>query len=698
MQKKHFLWLLISLGLTFICLSPNLSNNFLDFDDPDYVINNPLIRDFSFQGIKNIFNTERVVGTYSPIVIVFWTIDYAISGLNPITFHLTSILMHMLVVVLVFYLAFLLSKRIEVAFIASILFGIHPMHVGAVSWISSCKDIMYTLFFIAGLIAYYFYVNELTKYPRWYYFIISILLYVLSLFSKGTAVTFPLILLLFDYLAARKDYKRIVLEKIPFLLLSVVFVMVAIHVQKIAGAMEDRIFVSFWDSISVGFYGYFTYLIKSIVPFHLSSYHPYPNVIGTTNPWYFYASAIPVLLLFIGTVINAKKYRLFVFGVAFFFITLIPVIQVMPFGSAVTADRYTYLPYFGLFFLFGLGIITLLDRVGRYRNWVYIIGASYFLLLGVVSFGYAKIFKNSETFWSRVIKVYPDDFLGYMNRGSYRVQQGHYIKALEDLNHGMTLNNTYYWLPYNRALAYNGLGKYEDALMDYNKSIALDPKYTSSFLNRGIIYNRKGDFDKAIADFSQVIRLDSKAYKAYYNRALSNKKKGAYPTAIEDLSIMISLGQLVSEGLVSRGEVYTLIGQKEQAFADFDQAIRLDPNMAKVYTKRGTLYFDIGKYAAAEKDFRQAIRLDQNQLNAYINLGVILMNQSRFKEGLQSFNAAQKLAPNDYLIYYNRGLLLQLSGNYNAAITDFNECLQLKPDFMSAIRDREKIQQVLDTK
>lgn len=698
MHRRHFLWLTISLVVTFLCLSINLKNDFLNWDDPAYILYNPLVKDFSFNGIKNIFITKEVVSTYSPLVLLSWSMDYAISGLHPFTFHLFNIIFHLGIVALVFYLSWQLSKRIEVAFIVSILFGIHPMHVEAVSWISARKDLLYTLFFITGLIFYNFYTEKETKYSKTYYYIGCLVVYLLSLLSKGTAVIFPLVLFLFDYLKNRKSIKNILLEKIPFFILSTLFLFIAVDGQSSGGAMEDVTHVSVFDSLSVGFYGYLTYLIKSIIPFNLSVYHPYPNELGVSYPWYFYASAIPVIALFLLTILKAKKHKFLGFGIVFFFITLIPVIQVLPFGSAVTADRYTYLPYFGLFFLFGLGFIKVLDHQKKLRKPITIIAIVYLIVLGGISFQYVKTFRNGETMWSNIIKHYPDDFLAYMNRGNYRITQGQYEKAIEDLDKGIYLNPKYYPLPYNRAMAYKGLEKNKQAIQDYALSISLAPNNSSSFLNRGMIYNDIGDHDKAIADFNKVIQLNPDGYKGYYNRAISHKRKGQYKEAIRDFSKVISLQQIVPLSLYNRGELFLILGQKENAFSDFNTLIRIDPNIANAYTKRGLLYLEAKNYDLAEKDFRVAINLDKTQMDAYINLGVILMNTSRFNDAIKNFNIAQKLNPNHYLVYYNRGLLHQLIGNYTIAIEEFDTALRINPDFTLAKNNKEKTMLLLEEK
>ncbi|MDY8135853.1 tetratricopeptide repeat protein [Aquimarina sp. 2201CG5-10] len=691
MFRKPFFWLVISLIVTFAFVSPNLSNDFLNWDDPAYVTQNELIKDFSIDGIVSIFSTKEVVSTYSPLVLLSWSFDYAISELDPLIFHLFNIIYHLCSVALVFYLVLLLTKRFEIAFIASVLFGIHPMHIEAVSWISARKDLLYTIFFLLSLIVYHFYTEKESKYPKWYYYIGCLLLYVLSLLSKGTAVILPLVLFLFDYLKRREHIKVILLEKLPFFLLSIWFVYISIDNQVTGGAMEDRKFISAIDSLSVGFYGYLTYLIKAILPFHLSPYHPYPNELGAPMPWYFYASAIPILALFIYTIIKVRVYRFLFFGISFFFITLIPVIQVLPFGSAVTADRYTYLPYFGLFFLLGKGIVHLIEKKTNLKKSIYLLLSVYLIFLGVITFQYSKTFKNTENLWSRVIELYPNDFLAYMNITNHKISQKDYKEALVYADKAINLKSNSYILYYNRGFVYETMGKNSLAIQDYSTSIQMFSKFYSAHANRGILYYRNKQYDLAIKDFKKSIEIAPKKPGGYYNLTMVYQQIGLFDKALQNVNQLIFLHFDLPKSLLTRGKILTNLNDPDKAIMDFTRAIELQPALLEAYLKRGNVYIGKGKFEMALNDFEKVIKIDANQVDAHINSGLILMNLARFKEALQSFEIALKLDQNNHLIYYNRGVLHHISGNHKAALSDFNYCIKIAPEFSPAIRDKQKL-------
>lgn len=697
LHKKKYFWLLICILITVIVLSPNLQNDFLNWDDTAYVINNDLIKDFSFNGFKNLFTTPEVVSTYVPLTLLSWAIDHAIGGLNPTIFHFFNLLLHILVVVVVFNLTKLLSKNKMVAFIVALLFGIHPMHVEVVGWISARKDLLYTLFFLGSLIAYFFYTDKESKYSKCNYYIACLILFILSLLAKGTAVILPFVLFLFDYLKERKISMKLIFEKLPFLLLSTFFVILSINMQVKGGAMDNRQFTSILDSLSVGFYGYFTYLIKAVIPFNLSVYHPYANQIGESNPWYYYTAAIPVLLLFVLLLTKFKKNRVLVFGFGFFFITLIPVIQVLPFGTAVTADRYTYLPYFGLFLLLGQFVIKLFNTYSK-KKFIISLTVFYCMILSIVTFQFSKTFKNSETLWTNVLDKYPKSSLAFLNRGNYRITTGRLLDAIQDFNNGIAINSEDYSLYYNRGLVYQYINQYNIAIEDYSKAIIIKTNHVSSILNRGIVYHSMKEYKKSIVDFSNVVRLDSNNYKAYYNRAISNKSLGLYQEAIKDLNHVIVLGKVIYPALVQRAALLLLMGDKELALNDYNRATQLYPMETRALFQRGILHLNDRNYGLAENDFQTVINIDPKFVDAHINLGIVFMNKRMMENAITSFNTAENLDSSNYLIYYNRGLVQSIVKKYSLAIEEFTICLKLNPNYSQAQSERDKILLLLNKK
>ncbi len=667
------------LVITFLVLIPTLYNGWTNLDDPMYVLDNPLIRDLSFNGIKQMFSTLHVNGSYNPLVLLSWAIDYSLVGIFPALYHAVNLGLHLICVILVFHLAYVLSKNNSVAFGTALLFGIHPMHVEAIAWITSRKELLYTLFYLLGLITYYWYLEKKILRLSYHYLILSFIFYSCALFSKGSALTFPLVLWLFDYLKNRKDTIRLIIEKLPFLILSILFTYLSIIAQKEGNALQFRAFYSVFDSLSVGFYGYLTYLIKIIYPHTLSALHPYPTPSGSPSPWYFSLAAIPILTITAICIYKLKKARSLVFGFAFYFITLIPVIQVLSFAVSVTADRFTYLPYFGVFYIMSLGIFKLWNQKSQYKKLLVTLCSIYALFLSYTSFNYSATWKNSETVWSRIIEYYPNYFVSYINRSEYRIKNGFLDAALKDCNTAIQIKKDYFLAYYNRGYIYEIQRDNTKAINDYSTSILYNPKAFQAYQNRGILYVQQQKFDLALNDFNHSIKLKPKDALAYLNRASLYEKTGLYDKAIQDATSSIALFELNAKAYYVRAKSFLANNTIDKALNDFSKAITIDPKLAGAYTHRGTIYFEQNLITKAISDFNMAIQLEPQQVDAHINLGIILMNNTQLKQALFHFTKAQQYAPNNYLVYINRALLYKRMHNYQNALKDIEKSISLAP-------------------
>src|SRR5687767_5435337 len=216
--------------ITFIIYIPALSAGFVNWDDPDYVENNHLIRDIS--RLPELLTTS-VQGNHHPLTMFSLALNFVISGDNAWSYHLFNIVFHLINCFLVYRLALLLTKNnILVAFVTSLLFAIHPLHVESVAWITERKDVLYALFFLAGHISFIKYLDSNSKKQYW----LTLLFVVLSLLSKPAAVIFPVSLLCIDVLRRRQFSFKLITEKIPFFIPAILMGLLTISAQKDVGA------------------------------------------------------------------------------------------------------------------------------------------------------------------------------------------------------------------------------------------------------------------------------------------------------------------------------------------------------------------------------------------------------------------------------------------------------------------------------
>ena len=339
-------WPLAAVVITAVCLSPTLKNGFVNWDDEYYVVSNALLRGPQWIGIF----TRPVVSNYHPLTVLSLAANYAISGAEPWSYLLFSLLLHLANTVLVFWFAWLLSdKKGWVALFTALLFGIHPMHVESVAWISERKDVLYTLFFLLSLIAYWKYLQTDRSAAYWACF----LLFACSLLSKPAAIVLPLVLLLLDYWKERPFTRRVVLEKIPFFLVGGLFAVVTLKLQSVT-AMSSLDLYPFWVRLFFASYAIMVYFAWFFVPYPLSAFHPFP--LPDHLGWTVYLSPI-FLLALIFLIWHFRKNRVVVFGLLFFLVNILLVLQLVPIGFTIVSERYTYVPYIGLAFLVAM-IVT----------------------------------------------------------------------------------------------------------------------------------------------------------------------------------------------------------------------------------------------------------------------------------------------------------------------------------------------------
>src|ERR1039457_268656 len=229
--RKLFLWIGLIICITFLSFSPGLWNDLVSWDDFNYIRDNPVIKSLAWDNILYIFNYKTfIMGNYHPLTILSYAFEYKIAGVSPFIYHFDNILLHIFNVLLFAWLMWLLTKKFYATIIATALFAIHPMRVESVVWAAERKDVLYTLYYLLALISYIFYITKPDHKNRNYIFALTLFLF--SILSKGQAVVLPLTFLLADYWYKKTITRKMLLEKIPFFALSLLFGILAIVAQS----------------------------------------------------------------------------------------------------------------------------------------------------------------------------------------------------------------------------------------------------------------------------------------------------------------------------------------------------------------------------------------------------------------------------------------------------------------------------------
>lgn len=582
--------------VTFLVYLPSLKNNFV-WDDDLHIYNNPYIREIDTTFLYWSF-TSAVAALWHPLTIITFAIDYAIWGLDPFGYHLTNNLIHALNTLLVFILVLKLLKIktgeeadiqiVGAAFIAAALFGIHPLHVESVAWISERKDVLCAFFYILCLINYL----DFTVSKRPFHYGIALASFFMAILSKPIAVSLPIVLLILDFYPLGRfkkiekpmDSWRMLLEKFPFILLSIFTSLMTIWAHLQSGALQVTKMAALSTRILVAAWAYIFYMVKMVLPFNLAPLYPYPKV----EVYSFTYLGSLFLMAIITFVIVYRKERVFIAIWLHYLVTLLPVIGIIQVGSQAAADRYTYLPSLGLFFIAGLGVSSLFAKCTSKQSQIALI-ALILLILGLLvnrTIKQITIWHDPITLWSHELRLFPKETSAYINRGGAYVGQGNFQLAIRDYNKAIEINPENAKAYYNRGFVYKSAGNYQEALNNQSKAIELNPQYAEAYNNRGNIYNILGNYQEALKDLNKAIEINPRDSIAYNNRGIVYNNLKIYRKAIVDYNGAIELNPRYAEAYFNRGRTYLKTGNSKQALIDFKKADKLGLKQARDYLRR----------------------------------------------------------------------------------------------------------------
>ncbi len=595
----------VCLALTAAALFPTLQNGFTTWDDPLYILENPLVRSVSPGSVFTIFTTPQYAGNYHPVTLLAVAAQYAVFGASPFGYHLVSLLLHLGVTFLVFRLSFALTGNELVAAGAALLFGLHPLHVEPVAWIADQKDLLYTGFFLGAALAYLRYRESgdaRTLYRT------ALPLFLLSLLSKGVAVTLPAALLCIDWYRDGRLRPGAVKEKLPFFALSLLFGIAALAAQSSAGAISPNDIDGPVGRLLIASRGYVLYIAKLFVPFGLSPFYPYPREIPA-HYWAFPLIATGIL----GAAFGARKrYPLVFTGVAWYTVTVAPVLQLLQVGNASMADRYAYLPSVGILLIAASAFAAAVGRPGASasrRRFLVATGAVYVLALAGLSATASAVWRDGATLWSRVVEQYPDSPKGWFNRGYARHTLGHYRAAVADYDRAIALNPDYPKLWSNRGFTRFAMGDRAGALDDFSRELRSRPDDSDARYWRGNVLASLGRHAEAETDFSIVIDRNPSDFEARVRRGLVRTSSGDFPGAEADFSAAIALRPSAADTYFNRANVRAAMKRWDDAITDYSTVLQLSADDRETLYARGIASHLKGDDDAACADLRRASSL-----------------------------------------------------------------------------------------
>lgn len=632
MQRPALVCALLALAVLVVYL-PVTSFDFINYDDPYYVYDNPQVRGgLTWQGVLWAV-TEAHAANWHPLTWLSHMLDCQLFGLNPGWHHLTNVLFHTANSILLFlWLRSLTQAFWRAAFVAA-LFALHPLHVESVAWISERKDVLSTFF---GILSLWAYTNYARTQPashaqrsaskrRCYWLALG--LFALGLMSKPMLVTWPCLMLVLDFWPLQRFQslnlssqwpvlRRLFLEKLPFFALSASSCVVTVFAQKAGGAVAPL------DDIPLGMrtinalVAYAQYLWHLVWPERMAVLYPY-----TGNwPLMHVAGALTVLL---GITALAwwqrRKQPYLLAGWAWYVGTLVPVIGLVQVGNQSMADRYTYIPAIGLFVALAWAGAELASARSAAR-WPTLAGAAG-VLAACIFTSQAQVlhWHNTPTLFHHTLAVTKNNYVAANDLGFYYADQ----RAPELAKH-------YYRL-----------------------ALRMNPKYQHAYNNLGCALIDEGRLTEAKTNLQAALKLDPLLADAYSNL----------------------------------GTVCFRLGENNEAIDHYREALRLRPNYALAHHNLANVLAAKDQIPEAERHYREALRLNRFSVNAHMDMALMLAKVGRFDEAAAQYHEALALQPDSRRAHYELGDMLAKQGKLDDAAQQFSELLQLKPeDFLARYR------------
>ena len=641
--------------ITWLFLSPCLDNQLTNWDDPGYIRDDAVIKNISWDGIMNIFSTS-IMGNYHPLTILSYAIDYAAKGLDPYRYHLDSLIYHIIVTVLVYVFVNLLTRRPIAAAISALLFGLHPMHMESVAWIAGRKDVVYGMFYMAACITWLYFLRSATN-KKWLWYALTVLFFLCSLLGKPVAVILPVSLILIGFFERRKLDIPLLLQTALLFIFSLAFGLKSIKDQGAFGSLNStQADYSFIERIALGGYAFVTYLWKAVLPVGLCNYYPYPDKINGVldKQYYLYplaviiAAAILVFLIFYkktGTGVNGKRFtvnRIVVFGLLFFVTNIALLLQFIPVGGAIIADRYSYIPYLGLFIIAGWYISSFFEPGGNRRLGLVALSAAmvYILFLGYQSNIRCQVWYDTNSLWTDEIEKEP-------------------VRAPNAYNN-LGFN---YFNKYNESVDPAARKRYYDSSYYLlNKAISLQPTFVNPYISLGELERTAGNFPAAKRNYYTAISLKSfdEDANAYLGLAIIYAIQG---------ESHLRPGANITDSMMAKANF-------DSSIYCFRSALKLKPYFPEAISNYGNLLDMIGQKDSALVQYGTAIAQNPDMYAPYLNRGRLLQRMGRNNEALQDYAKALEIAPDMGEIYYARSMVYAVS-NKPRALQDINKAISL---------------------
>ena len=546
------------------------------------------------------------MGHYHPLTWVSLAIDFLDGGMDPRPYHRTSVLLHALTALSVFWLAWILLRLARppgspgearalclLSAWAALLFAVHPLRAESVAWVTERRDVLSGVFFVL-CIGCYLRARERPETLSWRWYLLSLALLLLSLLSKAWGMVVPAVLLLLDLYPLRRirrptdrqSIRRLrgaLADKVPYLLLAVPFMVLAYLAQKSeVGTMRSWEDHTLLERIAQACYGLVFYLRKTVWPTGLIPIYELPKALSFSE-FRFFASAAVVIVGVVVVALLRKRWPALAVAAGAYFIILAPVLGITQSGPQLTADRYSYLSCLGWPILLAGTIAHLWSSHRLHRTLrilIVVLCVAVIPVLVVAARRQADVWQNSMSLWNHTLAIDPDNWNAHLNRGLVLRKQGHDDEARAEYQRAVDLNPDSPIALNNLGFMLRRQGEKEKGLEYILRAKEIMPEHTGIRFSLARAYHVAGHLDEAAVAYRYYLKMKPLHFEGHYWFGLALMAKNSFGEAQRELQRAVDLKSDSAPAYLALGNAFRRDGQFDKAFEQYRVAARLDPTLA----------------------------------------------------------------------------------------------------------------------
>jgi tetratricopeptide (TPR) repeat protein len=636
----------------------------------------------SAEGLSRIWFDLGATQQYYPLThSAFWVLQ-RLWGDDTLGYHLMTIILH----VFSAFLVAILLERLAVpgAWLAALLFALHPVHVESVAWISELKNTLSGVLYLSAALAYLHFDSSRRKLP----YALAMVLFILALLSKTVTATLPAALLVvFWWQRGKLNWRRDVLPLLPFFMLGAAGGLLTAWVERtLVGAQGAEYHFTMLERCLIAGRVVWFYLGKLFWPADLIFIYPRWQV--TQNEVWQFSYPLGLLVLLAGLWQLRKRSRAPLAAILLYCGTLLPALgffNVYPFRYSFVADHFQYLASITIIALCSAGLATLAKR------WKWAVKpaavATTMLLGGTLAAAtwiQSGQYLNAETLYRTTLSRNPSCWMASNNLGNALQKSGRIEEAISQYIAALQIKPDYAEAYNNLGHALHGLGRLEEAVTQYQEAIRLMPNLAGAHHNLANALQELGRVEEAAAHYAEALRLEPGTAEAHNNLGMAMDRLGRFEEAVTHFKEALRIRPDYAIACDNLGNALQRMGRIDEAMAQYRQAIRLKPDFAQAYDHLGSALQVLRRYSEAVVQHKEALRFRPDSAEVYSNLGNALLGIGQQEEAIAQYRQALRLKPDLAGAYFNLGNALLGLGRPEEAIAQYREAVRLKPDFAGA--------------